>query len=155
MSRGLGDVYKRQELFDEDMIKKLIELFIKSTESRFQVLCIEDEDGNIYELEILKEQLKREFTLMDLIYLASEDICKDKHVYLTRYPIEQYQNIYPSKIAILSTRKTTTLQMDDKYLPNYPVVIPDFPCNDDVFLDTVVPNNTYLKSLGGDYDGKN
>lgn len=144
-----------RELFDEDMIKKLIELFIKSTESRFQVLCIEDDEGNIYELQILKEQLKREFTLMDLIYLASEDICKDKHVYLTRYPIEQYQNIYPSKIAILSTRKTTTLQMDDKYLPHYPIVIPDYPCNDDVFLDTVVPNNTYLKSLGGDYDGKN
>lgn len=144
---------KIRELFNEDTIKKLIELFIKSTESRFQVLCIEDDDGNIYELEILKEQLKRQFTIMDLIYLASDDICKDKHVYLTRYPIEQYQNIYPSKITILSTRKTTTLTMDDKYLPNYPIVIPDFPCQDEVFLDTVVPNNTYLNSLGGDYDG--
>lgn len=142
-----------KELFTEDMIKKIIELFIKSTESRFQVLCVEDDDGCVYELEIMKEQLKRQFTLMDLIYLASEDICKDKHVYLTRYPIEQYQNIYPSKISILSTRKTMSLKMDDKYLPNYPVVIPDFPCADEVFLDTVVPNNTYLNSLGGDYDG--
>ena len=142
-----------RELFNEDMIKKLIELFIKSTESRFQVLCVEDDDGCIYELEILKEYLKRQFTLMDLLYMASEDICKDKHVFLTRYPIEQYQNIYPSKISILSTRNTTTLKMQDKYLPNYPVVIPDYPCSDSIFLDTVVPNNTYLSSLGGDYDG--
>jgi DNA-directed RNA polymerase beta' subunit len=142
-----------RELFNEDLIKKLIELFIKSTESRFQILCIEDDEGNIYELQIMKEQLHREFTLMDLIYMASEDICKDKHVYLTRYPIEQYQNIYPSKISILSTRKTVEIKIDDKYLPNYPVVIPDYPCSDAIFLDTVVPNNTYLNSLGGDYDG--
>jgi len=101
----------------------------------------------------LREDLGRKFTIIDLLYIAAFDICKDKHVYVTRYPIEHYQGIYPSKISILSTHETVFQKINDRYLENYPIVYPDYPSNEEFFIDTTIPNNSYLGALGGDYDG--
>ncbi|ALN97891.1 RNA-polymerase beta'-subunit [Bacillus phage vB_BpuM-BpSp] len=142
-----------KEQFSEEEIKKLMSLFIKSVESRFNSIMIKADDGNEYPIKLHTEELKRNFTLTDLLFIAAVDICKDKHVYVTRYPIEQYQNIYPSKIKIISTRETKPQKLQDRYLPDYPVVYPDYPADEELFGDTVVPYNGYLQALGGDYDG--
>jgi len=142
-----------KEQFSEEVIKRYISLYIKSVESRFSSLKIKDINGVEYPFPLYKEELKRNFTIMDLLYIASVDICKDKHVYITRYPIEQYQSIYPSKIKILSTRETKAVQLKDLYLPDYPIIYPDYPANEELFIDTVVPYNGYLNSLGADFDG--
>jgi DNA-directed RNA polymerase beta' subunit len=141
-----------KEQFSEDIIKKYISLYIKSHESRFSSIKIVDDNGKEHPVPLHRDDLNRNFTLTDIIYIASVDIVKDKHVYVTRYPIEQYQNIYPSKITILSTRETVEQKLEDRYLPNYPVIYPDYPAEEELFIDTVVPYNGYLKSLGGDYD---
>ena len=75
------------EVFNEAMIKKLLELFVKAEGYRFQTLCVEDEEGKVYRLEMFKKELGRDFTLMDLVFLATYEIVADKHVYVTRYPI--------------------------------------------------------------------
>lgn len=141
------------EVFTESMIKKLLELFVKAEAYRFQTLCVEDETGKIFKLEMFKEELGRDFTLMDLIYLATYEIIQDKHVYVTRYPIESTNSIYPSRIAILSTRKTEEKTINNTYFKNYPHVIPDYPSSISDLIMTVIPNNSYLTALGGDYDG--
>ena len=71
--------------------------------------------------------------------------------------IEQFQNIYPSKITILSTQKTVVQKIHDRVFPAYPVIYPDYPGkrdDEEVWIDTVRMYNGYLDSLGGDYDGK-
>ena len=102
---------------------------------------------------MFENELGRKFTLMDLVFLSSYEIVQDKHVYVTRYPIESRNNIYPSKISILSTRKTESKTINNTYFPNYPYVIPDYPCMSKDLVMTVIPNNSYLDALGGDYDG--
>lgn len=141
------------EQFSEDKIKKMIELFIKSPESRFNSLKIKDENGKEYPLEIFNEDLGRNFTIMDLLYIVAVDVCSDKHVYITRYPIEHYQGVYPSKITVVTTHDTKEQKIEDRYLKDYPVIYPDYPVEQDFFIDTTIPNNSYLGALGGDYDG--
>lgn len=144
------------EEFSEEKIKKMVNLFFKAPDMRFKPLKVHNKHGKEVELSLFKEDLGRPFSLTDLVYIASEDIIKDKHVYVTRYPIEQYQNIYPSKISILSTQSTHVQKIHDRVFPNYPNIYPDYPgklSTEDVWVDTVRPNNSYLSSLGGDYDG--
>lgn len=147
------EIKNLKEQFTEEKIKKDIALYIKSVESRFKTITVKDKEGNEYPINLFRKELKRNFTLTDLLFVAAKDICKDKHVYITRYPVEQYQNIYPSRIAILSTTKTVPVELEDRYLPDYPLIFPDYPCEDELFCDTVVMNNSYLLSLGADYDG--
>ena len=45
------------------------------------------------------------------------------------------------------------MKIGDKYLKNYPVVYPDYPTNENFFVDSTLMNNSYLQALGGDYDG--
>lgn len=142
-----------KDLFDEDLIRKLLSLFVSTEEYRFQKLRVEDLNGQVYQLEMFKEELGRDFTLMDLIYLATYEIVEDKHVYITRYPIENRNNIFPAKIKILSTRKTEQKTINNTYFHNYPHIIPDYPCDTNDLIMTVVPNNSYLSIIGGDYDG--
>jgi DNA-directed RNA polymerase beta' subunit len=142
-----------RELFDEELITRLLGLFISSSESRFQPLSVTDNKGNIYQLDMLETQLHRDFTLIDMLYLAAEDICKDKHVYVTRFPVENFQNIYPSRIKIITTKETQTVQIEDKYFKNYPKVIPNYPDSDSVLIQTIVMNSMYLERLGADFDG--
>ena len=59
-------------------------------------------------------------------------------------------NIYPSKIKILSTKDTKPVKLPDKYLENYPVIYPDYPVDDEVFVDSVRISNLYT----GVFDGK-
>lgn len=147
------EVLSVKEVFTEELIKKILELFVQAEAYRFQKLFIESSDGSIYKLEMFKKELGRDFTLMDLLFLATNEIIQNKHVYVTRYPIETFQNIYPSKISILSTRKTVAQSVNNTYFPNYPYIIPDYPCKSSDLIMTVVMNNSYLGELGADYDG--
>lgn len=67
--------------------------------------------------------------------------------------IETYQNIYPNRITILSTKETKEQKLEDRYLPDYPVVYTDYVCEESMFVDSVRPHNATLESLGADYDG--
>lgn len=80
-----------REQFSEEAVKKMISLYIKSIESRFNSLMIKDDKGNEIPIPLYREELGRNFTLTDILFIAAVDITKDKHVYVTRYPIEQYR----------------------------------------------------------------
>lgn len=67
--------------------------------------------------------------------------------------IEVFQNIFPNKITILSTKKTKPQQLQDRYLPDYPVVYDDYVCEESMFVDSTRPHNSVLDAIGGDYDG--
>ena len=142
-----------EEQFNTKGIEKMLEGYIKNIEGRFKSLTVKDKAGNVYPIHIFSEQLKRNFTLTDILYIAAVDICQDKHVFVTRYPVENFLNIYPSKIKILSTKDTVGMQLPDRYLADYPIIFPDYPVRDETFVDSVRPSLLMLGALGADFDG--
>lgn len=78
-----------KEQFNEEAIKKLMNLYIKSVESRFKPLTIKGDDGNEYPVDLYKKDLGRLFTMTDLFYIAAYDIIgkeeNSMHIYVTRY----------------------------------------------------------------------
>lgn len=95
-------------------------------------------------------------TITDMIYMATYNTCKDKCMYITRYPIEDQHNIYPTKMNIIPCIKTEKRTLFGIDYPKYPVLPRDdknFHDLNYLFVDTVRPFPTYLKALGGDFDG--
>ena len=144
--------------FDEEHIKKLMNTYIKNHEARFNPITFKDDNGVERKITLYREELKRDFTLTDLLYIVSQEVVKDKHVYVTRYPITNFQNIYPSRIKVLSTQKTCKMTLGNKYFAEYPLILPEYPKKNlngkhDFFIDTVRINSYYLTAMGGDFDG--
>jgi hypothetical protein len=142
-----------KEQFDENKIKKLINTYWRNPEQRFSSIKILDKDNNEYPISFMKKDLKRNLTIIDLLYLAAYDIVKDKHVYVTRFPVTNYQSIYPSRVSIMTTTLTEEKTFGDQYLINYPKVIEDYPCDETLFVDTCVLNNVLTSAMGADFDG--
>lgn len=144
--------------FDEEHIKKLVNTYIKNHEARFDRVSYKDDNGVIRYLRLFKEDLKRDFTLIDLLFIVGSKVIEGKHVYVTRYPIANFQNIYPSRIKILTTQKTCEMTLGDTYFKEYPLILKDYPSKSidgmhDYFVDTVRINCYYLEALNGDFDG--
>jgi hypothetical protein len=168
------------------MIKK----FIKSESERNQPVTVEYKtaSGEIKEEEILlidfnsKEEAMspdanekgfiHPMTLTDLMFMIANDVLVEKnyHVYVTRYPASEFQNIYPSRIKIKTTAKTKNIWMtpydeDEKgYMEhmlinykNYPIIQypngPKYTESETRLFNVFNPGNIYLKAMGGDFDG--
>jgi hypothetical protein len=139
--------------FTPSEIRRLVQLYIKAPEHRFDPLWIKTVDGMDAQMRLYYEDLGRLFTLIDLLFIAATKVVEDKHVYITRYPVEHHQNIHPSKIHILSTRRTKTQKLGNRLFEDYPEVFLDYPEKNSGFSDTVQMSNSYLPALNGDYDG--
>lgn len=160
-------------------IEKILKTFIKSPNQRFDPVTFKytNLEGKevkfaieMYEFESEKDiengenYVKRPMTITDFIFMATKEFIEDKHVLVTRFPITNYQNIYPSGIKVLSTNKTrdiyVTLSKDAGSAKNaihytdYPTIPNDKTHKlDSDFYDVMLCGNVYLDSLGGDYDG--
>ena len=147
--------------FTTEKIKGMINLFIKSPDNRLDPIMVpvKLKDGKVQEmpLNLFQDELKRHFTLLDLIYIVATRVCEDKHVYVTRFPIENYQSLYPSRIKIMTTYKTQRITIANKYYDEYPVITTEHESpvtNGNVnYIDTIIPHNTMLEALGADFDG--
>jgi DNA-directed RNA polymerase beta' subunit len=144
--------------FDEEHIKKLMNTFIKNHEARFDKISFKDDTGTIRYLSLYKNELKRDFTLTDLLYIVAIKVVENKHVYVTRYPITNFHNIYPSRIKVLSTQKTCKMTLGNDYFEEYPLILEEYPEKSkngqhDYFVDTCRINSYYLAAMGGDFDG--
>ena len=68
---------------------------------------------------------------------------------------DSYLNEFPTKLNILSTKETEPMVINNKLYKNYPK-IREQDINTDTsnkFVDTMNIHNSYLKGIGGDYDG--
>lgn len=156
--------------FNDEFIKKKIDMFISSPNDRFEkieVPIMKDEgikDQYYYtfrgrfvdEDEVGDSPLNlRHLTWTDLLYRAVVEITENKHVLLTRYPVEDYFGIFCTEILPLSTIKTFPMVINDKVYPIYPHIDFDAPKEEvaSLFVDTVQLSNLYLSIIGGDYDG--
>ena len=150
--------------FTETYIKHKIDNWIETPGARFRPVHVPTEHGEMsfvypghtkYNAPGLKGPDQRIFTWTDLLYICAYDVLKDKHVYITRYPISDYFGTFPSRVHVLSTLKTCEMQLNDTLYKDYPVIDPTLP--EDVvatlFNDTITMAIVYLAGLQGDFDG--
>jgi len=151
--------------FTYDIIKEKIHLFTKAPGERFEVIKFKLDNGKYASMKYLGRNREfndlqktdssianRYMTWTDIFYQAAVDVCKDKHVYITRYPLEDYFGIYPSRISVLSTFKTQPQYIENTYYDSYPVI--DLSLSKEeisgLFVDSMQPFNSYLSGLGGE-----
>lgn len=146
--------------FNDEVITKLMNKYIYNFTNRFDPIEAEFSDGVTRKLLFSGKDSSgtihhKYLTLTDLFYMAAVDILKDKHVYITRYPIADHLGIFPNKIHVLSTNNTMKMTVRDVVYDYYPIVEEDLD-KDKVaisFVEVLQMSNTYLAAIGGDYDG--
>lgn len=107
------------------------------------------------------KKINRPLTWCDLFFRAACDVTEDKNILITRFPIDNYLNQYPSKFRIKSTNKTQSIIVDDEFEGNdkfykwYPIINKeDIGRNtSSAFSDTFSLSNALIEAMGGDYDG--
>ena len=99
--------------------------------------------------------IERDLTWCDVFYRAAVEVSKDKHILVTRFPIDSYFNIFPSKVLVSSTKQTEPMLINDVLYGKYPRIRQeDIGSNtSNKFVDTIQFSNLQLEPIGGDYDG--
>lgn len=160
-----------QILFSDDVIKNELELFQHGYADRFRPIKIPNKEGkNIYMhfkgYNVKNEDfdinnpgnmpiIERPLTWLDIIYQAAIEVVKDKHILITRYPIDSYFNQFPTKVNVSSTKKTEPMIINNKLYRHYPKIRQeDIGINTaNLFIETMNICNCYLDAICGDYDG--
>lgn len=159
-----------KEVISSTNINRLIELYDKSKDHRMDLFEVETVTGEFvplcylssnrllfataFDTEAMGELDVHPMNLTELFYMAAMNTIKDKSVLVTRYPIEDYHNIYPSKMNIIPCIKTKRLIVDEVEYPRFPDFSSVSPGHlDKYFVDTLRVFPTYLSALGGDFDG--
>lgn len=99
----------------------------------------------------------------ELFYIIAQDTVSDKVCYITRYPIEDYNSIYPTFINIIPSKLHKKLRLENgRYYPRFPDFsnikrkeireVPQSVLNT-LFPDTLRLFPAYLAQLKADYDG--
>lgn len=167
---------KPEIFFNEDYFEKVMERWIETPSSRFEIIRVPVSQKSMTEYKIkpgmepmltligynttnttMKEdshKVVRPLTWTDVFYMAAVEMTADKHVEVTRYPMLDYLGTYFAKVHVLSTRKTIPMIIDDHLYEYYPVV--DLHAKgmlDGLFVDSLKQSAVYLKGLDGDHDG--
>ena len=161
-----------EECLLKENVQKLIKLYTDSKEHRLDYFTVESEDGRQIPLGYITaesitstdgEQIttynSRPITLVEMFYMIAMDTVKDKQIMITRYPIEDYQNIYPSLMNIMPYERTKVMKINGVEYPRFPDITEDdiAHAHDSkigaMFNDTLHLFPTYLKALGADFDG--
>jgi len=165
---GLVKLKDPSSTFNEKYFKKMIDLYIKDPESRFNKIEVPLEGtnkkgylrfkGKILDPNTqveLATQANRYLTWTDILYMAAYDVTKDKFCLVTRYPLLDEFGIFLAEIRVVSTTKTIVASYNGQVYPWYPSIEFDVPADKmaSKFIDSVQFSNSYLPGLDGDYDG--
>ena len=167
--RIVGDVKLDNPIsyFDDRYVKKLINMFMKDPESRFNKITVPVEGDKIMYAAFTGKRYSadntaeinttsaRPMTITDLLYIAAVDVTKDKHALSTRYPVLTEFGTFVTKIKISSTMKTAPAIINGTVYPEYPIIDFNTPKHEigSLFIDSYRFSNGYLKGIEGDYDG--
>ena len=150
-----------ESYFSDKYIKKLIDTFIKDPESRFTKIEVPTNSPQKLYLTFTGKRMdgsntselsgitNRPMTWTDLLYLACEEVTRDKHVLITRYPINDEFGVFVSRIRVASTTKMMVNGYLYKWYPYVDLTArPDEIGNQ--FIDSCQFSNSYLPGIEGD-----
>lgn len=144
----------------------------KNKDAEFIPIYLRDRDGNLS---------SRYATLTDLFYVVAFNVTRNKYMIATRYPVTGPESIITCRPVILSTERNSfpvsaeelnankELKIEDNFildffqrpeykLPYFPVDA-KLPLEESIlekkikWIDTAIPNISYLSGLGADFDG--
>ncbi len=93
-------------------------------------------------------------TMCELLYIVAEQTLGEKHLYQTRYPVDDINGQYPSKINIIPSYRYNERTVGGFVYKRYPNLSGVNKDNvDHAFSDSLKMFTTYLPGLDGDYDG--
>ena len=95
----------------------------------------------------------RPITWVELFYMATYQAARDKHVFITRYPVIQNESCYPTKLHLCSTIPSRVVKLYSVISGSVAVVYPEYPILGKPFLDSVQIGTSRLAGLQADYDG--
>lgn len=165
LDNGILDVSDAiQYNVDSDSLKSLVKAYVKDKTKAFRTSTFTlsgEESGKFKDFE---EMLGRPFTITDLLYRVAADVVYNKHVLSTRFPITGSESIIINRVKILTTEKTVDISNgapEGTFGFEFMRTYPSFPIDKSgkiihekvQWIDTVVPNNSFLAGMGGDYDG--
>lgn len=155
-----------ESYFSDKYIKKLIDGFMKDPESRFNKIVLPTNSTKpiyyIFSGKAMSNEsdselgiINRPITRTDLLYMACDDIAKNKHLQVTRYPINKMYGTFFTKIRVGSTAKTIPMNINGVLYKWYPDIDINTPVHNipTLFLDATQFSNSYLSGIDGDYDG--
>lgn len=156
--------------FSDARIKKEVERFMFGYSNRFIPIQVPNEENRTIYMRFKGRQLdekdvenpeeinktpllSRKLTWCDLIYMAAVEVSKDKHVLITRYPLDSYFGQFPTKIVVSSTKETEPMYIDNRFYKHYPKIREeDIGTNtSNKFVDTINICNLHIGNLGADY----
>lgn len=152
-------------MYTEDYIHKMVDTYKNTYGTRFNPVQIPLRDGKMGNMVFTGRYYanrpndprsstisNRSLTWTDLLYIAAVESLSDKYVYITRYPLTDYNGTFPTGIEVLSTVKTMPVMIGDNVYKHYPVIDPSMPESkvSSFFIDTLSMSNMYLKGIGGD-----
>ena len=99
--------------------------------------------------------VNRRLTWCDVFFIATVEACKDKQVLITRFPVDYFSNQFTTKVVVSSTKETEEVFYEGVQYKWYPKIREEDIETDtsNKFVDTLRFSNTYLASIGGDFDG--
>lgn len=146
-----------QESYDENAITGMINKFINSPGTRFDTIYTpQDVDGKRYPMMVTgrfnkdNTSFSRKATFTDILYIVAMRTVADKHVYITRYPMDNPNGQNPYRIIVSTTNETKPVTIGDTVYEHYPVIKGD-PMN--AFMSTGQFSNTMIGPMGADFDG--
>lgn len=151
--------------YTPDKIEKLLKKLTKDQHSRLDTITLFTEGKKDVKLRQMiykpgAEPVKVDITWLELIFALLQPIIKNKNVVITRYPIDNFQNVFMSRCVIVTTEKTVEakLSMMEEMRVDFPFVPRDEKgnvagANKVSQIDSILFSSSYLKSLGGDFDG--
>ena len=163
---GSIDIADQMQRFNTRYLEKKINRFKNSHGTRFEPITILTKNGKEIPFHMsgqfgaLKPGskyastiLNRPMTWTDLFYQAAVNTLSDKYVYITRYPIEGYNSIFPTLCLPTSTLDTIPATIDGIDYPRYPIIDLSLPTEkiSNKFIDTITMSNLFLDAISGDY----
>lgn len=156
-----------ENFYTDKYFRKKFDQYIRDPESRFDPIEVPLADGTRKYLAFTGRQMEsdtnrevasianRRMTWTDLLYMACHDCCKNKHALTTRYPVSDVYGTFISRLEVISTQETMLMQVGDQIYKFYPKIEDGLKPEDVAakFVDSMQFSLSYLKGLGGDYDG--
>lgn len=160
------------ETFSDERIKKELKRFVYGYSGRFSPVEVPTEEGKAMKLSFTGKEvsaydvktgnisgsstlIKRYLTWCDIFFISASEAVRDKHVLITRYPMDSCFNQMVAKPRISTIKETEKVYVNGTYYPFYPKIRQkDIDGNtSDRFIDTLMISNLMLKGAGADYDG--
>jgi len=151
--------------FSDEVIKAQMRQFVHGYNNRLIPVVVEADDGTKTYMRFTGRYkalgddpetiYNRKLTWLDVLYQAAVEAVRNKHVLISRFPIDTRTNQIATRVEVTSLKDTEPMYVGENFYKYYPKFTDADIGRDtsNMFIDTLNISNLYLVGLGGDYDG--